>query len=201
MSVPGVRPATAAHPGPVTHLREGGAQPGHVRGLVGADVGDQRGGLSVAGHQVGVAQHRLGPAEAVEGGDLDEQQPDHPADHHLQGEVDVVGEDPLAHRRPAELGQLRGRLGRGVDAHAGEHPGRLVIGDRVLEGDVPGHEPHAVVAGASSKPASSRAWASNRPRSMWAMAVPAMSSSKQREKSGTGGAGAWPRTPRPCRCG
>ena len=83
----------------------------------------------------------------MECGYLDQQEPDHPADDHLQGEVDVLGQHTLGHRHLVELGQLGVRLGREVDSHAGEHPRGLVIGDRVLEGDVPGHEPHAIVPG------------------------------------------------------
>ncbi len=113
----GMATAVGPHPGPVTHLGQGGAEPGHVGRLVAADVGHQGGRGTVPGHQVGVAQYLLGPSEAVEGRDLDQQEADHPADHHLQGEVDVVGQDPLVDGRPTQPFELSRTLGPGVDAH------------------------------------------------------------------------------------
>ena len=107
-----------------------------------------RAGLAVAGAQVGVAEHALGPGEGVEGRDLDEQQRDHAVEHRLEVEVDVVGQDPVGHGLGAELGEVRRRAARRrADAHALEHRLGLVLGDRVLERDVAGGEPHLVVAG------------------------------------------------------
>ena len=84
ISAPGCRGARLADPGPVPHLGERRPQPVDVGRLVGADVADDPGGLPVAGDEVGVAQDRLGPAEPVEGRDLDEEEADHPADEHLE---------------------------------------------------------------------------------------------------------------------
>ena len=49
MSVPGVRAPAVADPGAVAHFGERGAQVADVRRLVGPDVGDEPGGLAVAG--------------------------------------------------------------------------------------------------------------------------------------------------------
>ena len=85
----------------VAHLRERGAQVVDVRGLVGADVGDEPRRLTVAGDEVGSASTVLGPGERVERGDLDEQQPGHALDQRLEVEVDVVGQQPVGHRPPS----------------------------------------------------------------------------------------------------
>ena len=42
--------------------------------LVGAYVGDEPSRIALAGDEVGVREHRLGPLEAVEGRDLDQQE-------------------------------------------------------------------------------------------------------------------------------
>jgi hypothetical protein len=83
----------------------------------------------------------------VERGDLDQEQSDHPTDQGLECGVDVVGEDPHRLGPPVPRVDPAGGPRRAPDAHPVKHSGGLVGGDRVVEGDVPGHEPHAVVAG------------------------------------------------------
>ena len=138
-------PAGLADERAVAHLGERGAQVVDVRRLVGTDVADERGRLAVAGDEVGVGEHRFGPRERVERRDLDEQQPDHAPDHHLEREVEV-GEPAQRFRvAPRLFGRRRLAAGLG-DAHALEHRLRHVLGDRLLERDVARREPHLLVA-------------------------------------------------------
>lgn len=81
----------------------------------------------------------------MERGDLDQHQAGHPLDECLHIEVDVGRELPRCDRGSADRGQVDLAAGAG-DAHALQHQLRLVLRDRPFEGDVPGGEPHEVVA-------------------------------------------------------
>ena len=100
---PGNLRAGLAHERAVAHLGERGAQVVDVRRLVGADVAHELGRGAVAGDEIVVGEHRLGPRERVERRHLDEEQPDHAPQHHLERQIDV-GEDgaaPPLRRAPA----------------------------------------------------------------------------------------------------
>ena len=136
--------ARFADEGAVAHLGERGPQVLDMGCLVGADVGHQRGRLAVAGDQVAVGKELLCPGEDVERLDLHEQHSQHRGDQHLEPEVEIVEHPPV--EEPL-LGDRRVGAGSRGDAHALEHRLGLVLGDRVLEGDVADGIPHAVVAG------------------------------------------------------
>ena len=116
-----------------------------MRSLVLTDVRHQPGGGALAGDEVGVGEHCLRPGEGVEGGDLDQQDVDHPLDQHLEVEIEVGEDARLLHLAADPL--RVGRRAAPADAHPVEHPGRLVLGDRVLERDVARREPHLLVTG------------------------------------------------------
>ncbi len=82
----------------------------------------------------------------MEGGDLDEEQADHAGDERLELEVDVGGEQAARLGRGPQLGHLRGLADAGCPCARASMLG-LVLGDRVVEGDVAGDEPHLLVAG------------------------------------------------------
>ena len=94
----------------------------------------------------------------MEGRDLDEQQADHPAHQDLERGIDVLRQGA------SDLGVGAGRAARAAraggdgatcprsDAHPVEHPSGLVLGQGVIEGDVPGGEPHEVVPGLVTVP-------------------------------------------------
>ncbi len=164
--------------------------------LVGADVGDQGGRRSVPGHQLGVPSTASAHRNPWKAEISISSRPIIRATTRLQGEVDVVGQHPLLQWPP--VGPVRAvrptsASGRSPSGPASRRSGprwpgarRRCPGPRTTCGrDRPGRRNRH----------SSRAWASNSPLSMWAMAVPVMSSSKQRGKSGTGRSRSMPPNP------
>src|SRR5258708_25538842 len=60
-----------------------------MRRLIRADEPHERRRATVARDELGVGQHLFSPGERVESRDLDEQQADHPPNHHLEREIEI----------------------------------------------------------------------------------------------------------------
>ncbi len=199
---PGASPA-APHPGAVPHLGQGGAQVGHVRGLVGPDVGHQRAASpSPATRSVSAstASAHWNPWKAEIS--ISSRPIMRPTTISRVKSMSSGSTRAAMAASAQAVRAARASLGRVSMPMRASMAAVWSVGDRVLEGDVAGHEPHAVVAGlvpeAGLVAGVGLEQAAAQVGDGRAGDVLVEGRRRRREREA---AAAWRRSPPPCRCG